>query len=130
MAQLEPGPVATPFEHRFNELTLCQRYYYFAVIGGKFGAQIGRPGSGSKQLFLDYQPPVNLRTYTDATVTLSDAKIYSNTSDTATSTSGISSRNAGVTQSRAFRLGVNYGSGSNQSNAYGWRVLARIDAEL
>ena len=27
--QLEPGPVATPFEHRFlsTELTLCHRYY-------------------------------------------------------------------------------------------------------
>ena len=28
-AQLEPGPVATPFEHRpiSTELALCQRYY-------------------------------------------------------------------------------------------------------
>ena len=29
-AQLEPGPVATPFEHRpiGTELALCQRYYF------------------------------------------------------------------------------------------------------
>jgi hypothetical protein len=31
MAQLEPGPVATPFERRSygQELALCQRYYYW-----------------------------------------------------------------------------------------------------
>lgn len=37
--QLELGPVATPFEHRPNELALCQRYYYQVntVPGGKGG---------------------------------------------------------------------------------------------
>ena len=35
-AQLEPGPVATPFEHRpiATELALCQRYY--TAIDGSF----------------------------------------------------------------------------------------------
>ena len=34
--QLEPGPVATPFEHRpyGTELALCQRYYYAYSNGG------------------------------------------------------------------------------------------------
>jgi hypothetical protein len=34
--QLEPGPVATPFEHRpiGTELALCQRYYYAASRDG------------------------------------------------------------------------------------------------
>ena len=33
--QLEPGPVATPFEHRpiATELALCQRYYFKAADG-------------------------------------------------------------------------------------------------
>jgi hypothetical protein len=33
--QLEPGPVATPFEHRpiGTELALCQRYYQTGIIG-------------------------------------------------------------------------------------------------
>jgi hypothetical protein len=37
--QLEPGPVATPFEHRpiGTELALCQRYYY---VGNRLGADL------------------------------------------------------------------------------------------
>ena len=36
MAQLEPGPVATPFEHRpiATELAVCQRYYSRVEVGG------------------------------------------------------------------------------------------------
>ena len=50
--QLEPGSVATPFEHRpiATELTLCQRYYFlatkvYAVAGERSGTKASFPYS-------------------------------------------------------------------------------------
>ncbi len=47
-AQLEPGPVATPFEHRpiGTELALCQRYYETGSCGGQvFLGSVTRDGN-------------------------------------------------------------------------------------
>jgi hypothetical protein len=43
-AQLEPGPVATPFEHRpiGTELALCQRYFFRSIYGTS-GSRINVP---------------------------------------------------------------------------------------
>ena len=52
LVQLEPGPVATPFEHRpiGLELQLCQRYYFlaqkvYAVAGERAGVKASFPYS-------------------------------------------------------------------------------------
>jgi hypothetical protein len=44
--QLEPGPVATPFEHRpyDTELALCQRYYEFSRVSSFGGANEAHTG--------------------------------------------------------------------------------------
>ena len=44
--QLEPGPVATPFEHRpiGTELELCQRYYYYT--GSNYNMSMYKSGTG------------------------------------------------------------------------------------
>jgi len=46
--QLEPGPVATPFEHRpiGTELALCQRYFQTILLAG-FVANVGSTGPSS-----------------------------------------------------------------------------------
>ena len=51
--QLEPGPVATPFEHRpiGTELALCQRYYQ-EIAGAQFwGATISTTGNDTRREF-------------------------------------------------------------------------------
>ena len=70
--QLEPGPVATPFEHRpiGTELALCQRYYYGPVDG------IGRtmypitPENGNKGRRLVLVLPTTMRATPTCTGTL------------------------------------------------------------
>ena len=44
--QLEPGPVATPFEHRpiGTELELCQRYFYYT--GSNYNMSMYKSGTG------------------------------------------------------------------------------------
>ena len=74
-AQLEPGPVATPFEHRpiSTELALCQRYYL--RLGGAQYLKVGSITctSGTENIhFAHISTPVNLR----GTPTISLYQIY------------------------------------------------------
>jgi len=48
LAQLEPGPAATPFEHRpmATELAMCQRYYY-KIGRGVFNYVLWATGGGN-----------------------------------------------------------------------------------
>ncbi|MFA6244881.1 MAG: hypothetical protein WC655_28310 [Candidatus Hydrogenedentales bacterium] len=59
--QLEPGSVATPFEHRpyGTELALCQRYYYrasAAALGDKFGAGMATTTVNASAMVMFKQP--------------------------------------------------------------------------
>ena len=64
--QLEPGPVATPFEHRpiGLELNLCQRYFVSIDLGSNLTArgQVYKTagGTGAYPMLLQY--PVTMRT--------------------------------------------------------------------
>ena len=67
-AQLEPGPVATPFEHRpiGTELALCQRYYYQnTTANGVYTQQYD-----SENRMLQLWHPVEMRVVPTAVVTL------------------------------------------------------------
>jgi hypothetical protein len=68
--QLEPGPVATPFERRSygQELALCQRYYFSFSSGDWYGF-IPYNSDPNSKFFKDF--PVSMRTA--PTVTLTDA---------------------------------------------------------
>ncbi len=59
--QLEPGPVATPFEHRpiATELALCQRYYYAIETGILYTYETGAGQYGRANFIADY--PVTMR---------------------------------------------------------------------
>ena len=68
--QLEPGPVATPFEHRpiGTELALCQRYYYVYSNSGLSDMPVARsPYSGgygtapNTSLVMSLAHPVRMR---------------------------------------------------------------------
>ena len=62
MAQLEPGPVATPFEHRpiATELAVCQRYYSRVEVGG--GSYPGVYWDGSETYYGQFISfPVTMR---------------------------------------------------------------------
>jgi len=71
--QLEPGPVATPFEHRLigTELALCQRYYYKIQpgINADFGVGVMFAGINTV-IYTILRPSVQLR----ATPTISIAE--------------------------------------------------------
>ena len=70
--QLEPGPVATPFEHRpiGTELALCQRYYV-NDLRGEFGAS---PRNSDNVGVLNFVFPVEMRvTPTTKTATVGTA---------------------------------------------------------
>ena len=128
--QLEPGPVATPFEHRpiTTEIALCQRYYQIARVGGKLGPQIGRPGSGSKKLFMNYMPPVALRAA--GTVSVEQPSAFTSALEITTSASGITAYSSGMSLSRAYKVGVEYASTATPANIYGWQIMLKLDAEL
>jgi hypothetical protein len=82
--QLEPGPVATPFEHRpiGTEIALCQRYFQTVIKEVRISLTI----SGSGQTNTYYQFPVTFRvaptasdiTYTSNTATGGGFNVRSN----------------------------------------------------
>ena len=69
--QLEPGPVATPFEHRpiGTELALCQRYYV-DDLQSEYGAQ---PRATGNVGVLNYFFPVEMRATPTCTTTAGTA---------------------------------------------------------
>lgn len=83
--QLEPGTVATPFEHRpiGAELALCQRYCYQRSGAGAYG--VGQ-ALGASTVFAHFEFPVPMRTaptlevanFIDA-VTATGAQVLANT---------------------------------------------------
>jgi hypothetical protein len=97
--QLEPGPVATPFEHRpiGTELALCQRYYFSNISGRpyQFGFGNGSTGwmSGSAGL------PQSMR----ATPTV---VLYGNSGANDIGFLGPDGLNLGVASGTDFRLGT------------------------
>ena len=75
--QLEPGPVATPYEHRpiGTELALCQRYYL--KIGNVFGLA-ARPASGALRVG-QFAFPTTMRATPTVTGSTSYSPSYSST---------------------------------------------------
>ena len=67
--QLEPGPVATPFEHRpiGLELSLCQRYYQ--RYDNRVCAAVTNPSDGSERRY-SCSRTVQMRAKPDETYTL------------------------------------------------------------
>jgi len=91
--QLEPGPVATPFEHRpiGTELALCQRYFEVVNLcegenGSNYVATVGLMNSGGTTAYFDKTFKVQKRsvpTVTDGSTV--NGKLYSGTSADITS---------------------------------------------
>ena len=69
--QLEPGLVATPFEHRMGELALCQRYYEVTTGGGQVYLQSAQANSDDVARFPVYWK-VTKRATPTVTVTSAD----------------------------------------------------------
>jgi len=90
--QLEPGSVATPFEHRpFGaERALCQRYY--ALFDSMASGAYPTAGGGAVAYIYAYFP-VEMR----ATPTVAYGTLSSATNATETDLSGVSSRAARYT---------------------------------
>ena len=67
--QLEPGPVATPYEHRpiAQELSLCQRYYY--ARKGSFYVNRGYGSEG----YVNFTWPTEMRSSPTTTFTADDS---------------------------------------------------------
>ena len=84
--QLEPGPVATPFEHRpyGTELALCERYFY-KFVGELFALTYARTGGSGDYRVVNFTFPTTMRsTPTMNNVTFtgggSDMQIFANPS--------------------------------------------------
>ena len=82
--QLEPGPVATPFEDRpiGTELALCQRYYQTLYINNSTTIT----STGSQTSRWDYQFPVQMRAAPTYTTTSSGLSNQGNTVQVTTAT--------------------------------------------
>jgi hypothetical protein len=75
LLQLEPGPVATPFEHRpiGTELALCQRYYYKNDRGWR--AQLASAGGGNTAKYVREPRPTTMRSSPTETATTSSGTL-------------------------------------------------------
>lgn len=139
MVQMEPGRVATPFEHRSisEELTLCQRYYHRHIQDAVNYADIATGVAASTSVFfVPYRLPVEMRdkpslTYS-ALSNLRITKVFGFSSDISAITIGYNSKNTpalqatasvSITDGAAYMLG--YKGDSAGSN--GW---VAFDAEL
>jgi hypothetical protein len=110
--QLEPGPVATPFERRpiGTELALCQRYY----IGSNEEAYLGASASGVQTTAVSIIFPVQMR----ATPTI-----------TMTSTGAINTTGS-FTAASPTKTGFRASISSNAAGAFLWGALFTASAEL
>ena len=110
--QVEPGPVATPFERRpiGTELALCQRYY----IGSNEEAYLGASAYGVQTTAVSVIFPVQMR----ATPTI-----------TMTSTGSINTTGS-FTANSPTKTGFRASIASNAAGAFLWGALFTASAEL
>jgi len=99
--QLEPGPVATPFEHRPNELALCQRYYLTdPASGGRRHRAFARSdGATVKEATVEF--PVTMRAVPTCNVSGGDAASFTGIAWATTQAFG-AQFSAAVNQGRVF----------------------------
>ena len=130
--QLEPGPVATPFEQRPNsiELDMCKRFYQRGRAGIKHGAAVSRPSSGEIEMFMNYMFPVSPRAPSGGSVVVSAPSVFSNPKSDTTSSNEIDAYYAGLSLNLAYKCGVSYKSTSNVGTAYGYQFTITIDSEF
>jgi hypothetical protein len=130
--QLEPGPVATPFEHRpiGTELALCQRYYYahnFGALDSAFSV-VYKTGGSTTHCPLPISYPVTMRSTPTVDVSGMTVRASPNGSGSPNGTarnSFISARSNAV----AF-AGVNSSLSQNEDGVMDFSGSATFDAEL
>ena len=131
--QLEPGPVATPFEHRpiGTELALCQRYYQNHKAESDYALFAVGYASNSTNIRVHHPLKVSMRAVpTFASSGASDFVVGNSTNIDITSLQATHSTKEGVqigaTVTSGITLGESYGLRANATS----NAMLKFDAEL